>query len=547
MHKLLSILAVQTVCALLALNAAESPRPAMNPIIHADVPDMAMIRVGATYYMSSTTMHLSPGLPIMKSKDLVNWELVGYAYDTLADNEALTLKNGRNAYGAGSWASSLRYHKGTYYVSTFSSTTRRTHIYRTQDIEKGKWTETSFSPSLHDHSLFFDDDGRIYMLYGAGDLRLVELKDDFSGLQPDGVNQVVITNATAVAGPNRGLPAEGSQLFKVKGKYYLFNITWPRGGMRTVIVHRADKITGPYDGRVSLQDKGVAQGGLIDTPQGEWYAYLFRDYGAVGRIPYLVPVKWEDGWPVIGVDGKVPETLNLPANQGLIPAIADSDEFNRRPGDTPLPLVWQWNHNPANTLWSVTQRAGFLRLITGRLDADFLSARNTLTQRTIGPECSGTTAIDVSNLKDGDFAGLALLQKHYGLVGIKADSGTNFVVMINAQSGSPVEVQCVPLNQKRVFLKAACDFKNRADTTRFFYSLDGLSWASIGSDLKMSYTLPHFMGYRFGLFNYATRTAGGYADFDFFRITDQISATADSLRSETIILNTPLRVPASSQ
>ena len=530
MHKLLSILAVQTVCALLALNAAESPRPAMNPIIHADVPDMAMIRVGATYYMSSTTMHLSPGLPIMKSKDLVNWELVGYAYDTLADNEALTLKNGRNAYGAGSWASSLRYHNGTYYVSTFSSTTRRTHIYRTQDIEKGKWTETSFSPSLHDHSLFFDDDGRIYMLYGAGDLRLVELKDDFSGLQPDGVNQVVITNATAVAGPNRGLPAEGSQLFKVKGKYYLFNITWPRGGMRTVIVHRADKITGPYEGRVSLQDKGVAQGGLIDTPQGEWYAYLFRDYGAVGRIPYLVPVKWEDGWPVIGVDGKVPETLNLPANQGLIPAIADSDEFNRRPGDTPLPLVWQWNHNPDNTLWSVTQRPGFLRLITGRLDADFLSARNTLTQRTIGPECSGTTAIDVSNLKDGDFAGLALLQKHYGLVGIKADSGTNFVVMVNAQSGSPVEVQCVPLNQKRVFLKAACDFKNRADTTRFFYSLDGLSWASIGSDLKMSYTLPHFMGYRFGLFNYATRTAGGYADFDFFRITDQISATADSLR-----------------
>lgn len=547
MHKLLSILAAQTLCALLALNAAESPRPAMNPIIHADVPDLAMIRVGETYYMSSTTMHLSPGLPIMKSKDLVNWELVGYAYDTLTDNEPLTLKNGRNAYGAGSWASSLRYHQGTYYVSTFSSTTRRTHIYRTQDIEKGKWTETSFSPSLHDHSLFFDDDGRIYMLYGAGDLRLVELKDDFSGLQPDGVNQVVITNATAVAGPNRGLPAEGSQLFKVKGKYYLFNITWPRGGMRTVIVHRADKITGPYEGRVSLQDKGVAQGGLIDTPQGEWYAYLFRDYGAVGRIPYLVPVKWEDGWPVIGVDGKVPETLNLPANQGLIPAIADSDEFNRRPGDTPLPLVWQWNHNPDNTLWSVTQRPGFLRLSTGRIDAGFLSARNTLTQRTIGPECSGTTAVDVSNLKDGDFAGLALLQKNYGLVGIKADSGTNFVVMINAQSGSPVEVQRVPLNQKMVFLKAACDFKNRADTTRFFYSLDGLSWASIGSDLKMSYTLPHFMGYRFGLFNYATRTAGGYADFDFFRITDQISATADSLRSETPTLNTPLRVPASSQ
>jgi len=123
--------------------------------------------------------------------------------------------------------------------------------------------------------------------------------------------------------------------------------------MRTVIVHRADKITGPYEGRVALQDQGVAQGGLIDTPQGDWYAYLFRDYGAVGRIPYLVPVKWEDGWPVLGVDGKVPDTLSLPASRGLIPGIIASDEFHRRPGDPALPLAWQWNHNPDESNWSL--------------------------------------------------------------------------------------------------------------------------------------------------------------------------------------------------
>ncbi len=110
---------------------------AHNPIIWADVPDMAIIRVGDTYYMSSTTMHMSPGLPIMKSDDLVNWRMVSYAYDTLGDNDALTLQNGKNAYGAGSWASSLRYHNGTFYVTTFSSTTGKTHIYRTKDIEKG--------------------------------------------------------------------------------------------------------------------------------------------------------------------------------------------------------------------------------------------------------------------------------------------------------------------------------------------------------------------------------------------------------------------------
>ena len=158
------------------------------------------------------------------------------------------------------------------------------------------------------------------MIYGGGNLRLVELTADVSGIKPGGVDQVVITNASRVAGPNIGLPAEGSQMCKINGKYYLFNITWPRGGMRTVIVHRADKITGPYEGRVALQDKGVAQGGLIDTPQGDWYAYLFRDYGAVGRIPYLVPVQWEDGWPVLGVDGKVPDTLNLPASKVSSPA-----------------------------------------------------------------------------------------------------------------------------------------------------------------------------------------------------------------------------------
>ena len=165
----------------------------------------------------------------MKSKDLVNWELVSYAYDTLADNDALNLENGRNAYGAGSWASSFRYDNGTFYVTTFSSTSGRTHIYRTKDIEKGPWMENSFRPSLHDHSLFFDD-GRVYMLYGGGNLRLVELNEDLSGLKEGGFNQVVITNASAVAGPNVGLNAEGSQLLKFNGKYYVFNITWPRGG-----------------------------------------------------------------------------------------------------------------------------------------------------------------------------------------------------------------------------------------------------------------------------------------------------------------------------
>jgi len=500
---------------------AQESLKAKNPVIFADVPDMSIVRVGNTYYMSSTTMHMSPGVPIMKSKDLVNWKLVNYAYDTLANMDELNLTNGKSTYGRGSWASCIRYHNGIFYVSTFAQTTGKTYIYSTKNIEKGPWKMVSFKPSYHDHTIFFDDDGKVYMITGAGKLRIFELNDDLSDVKT-GTERVLIENSSSPAGDNIMLKAEGSQLFKIKGKYYLFNIVWPRGGMRTVLIHRADKITGPWEGRVALQDMGVAQGGLIDMPNGNWYAYLFRDYGAVGRIPYLVPVKWEDGWPVLGVNGKVPETLDLPANKSLIPGIVASDEFTRKKNEAPLPLVWQWNHNPDNSLWSVTERKGFLRLKTGRIDTSFLLARNSLTQRTIGPICSGIISLDVSKMKDGDFAGLGLLQKNYGLAGIKVYGSGKFIVMINASTGKPEEVANLPLNQNTVFFKAACDFTNKKDTANFFYSLDGKTWSVIGTPLKMTYTIPQFMGYRFALFNYATKETGGYADFDYFRITDTI-------------------------
>ncbi|MFN8242084.1 MAG: family 43 glycosylhydrolase [Bacteroidales bacterium] len=490
---------------------------ARNPIIFADVPDISIIRVGNSYYMSSTTMHMSPGVPIMKSEDLVNWNMVSYAYNTLGDNDALNLANGKNAYGKGSWASSLRYHDGTFYVSTFSQTTGKTHIYSTKNILKGPWKENSFSPSFHDNTLFFDDDGRVYLIYGNKKLTLVELNSDLSGVKPGGINKVIIENASLPSGNDSGL-GEGSQLFKVDGKYYLFNITWPRGGMRTVVIHRAESITGPWTGRVVFQDKGVAQGGLVDTPDGRWFSYLFRDFGSVGRIPYLVPVKWEDGWPVLGVNGKAPDFLDLPASKGLTPGIIAPDEFARAKGEPSLPLVWQWNHNPDNSLWSVTKRKGFLRLTSGRVDTILVTAKNILTQRTFGPTCEGYTLLDVSGMKEGDVAGLTLLQRKFGIAGVKYTGGKKYIVMINAQSGKPVEAESIPLGQKLVYLKASCDFREKTDKADFFYSLDGKNWMKIGSQLKMEYSMPHFMGYRFGLFIYSTKSPGGHADFDWFRI-----------------------------
>jgi beta-xylosidase len=490
---------------------------AKNPVIFADVPDMSMIRVGDTYYMSSTTMHMSPGVPIMKSNDLVNWEIVSYAYETLDDVDELNLENGKNAYGGGSWASCLRYHNGTYYVSTIAGVTGTTYIYSTNDIENGTWEEIKFHPSYHDHTIFFDDDGKTYMIWGVGRLNIVELKDDLSGIV-EGSERVLIENASAPAGDNIGLQAEGSQLFKVDGKYYLFNITWPRGGMRTVIIHRADNLNGPWVGQVALQDRGIAQGGMIDTPEGDWYAYLFRDYGSVGRIPYLVPVTWEDGWPVLGVDGVVPDTLNLPASKGLIPGIVASDDFSREAGEPDLPLVWQWNHNPDNSLWNVNGEEGYLRLTTGRIDNTLPEAKNTLTQRTIGPVSTGETYIDVSNMKEGDAAGLTLLQQKYGWVGVKYEEESKYISMVTSQSGTEEEVERIPLEGENIYLKATCDFTDLKDVANFYYSLDGEEWHKIGSELQMQYTMPHFMGYRFGLFNFATKETGGYVDFDYFNI-----------------------------
>jgi beta-xylosidase len=508
-----------------AVQAAPATQAALahNPLIWADVPDIAVIRVGKTYYMSSTTMHMSPGLPIMTSPDLVNWRMASYAHQNLADNEAMRLENGKNAYGAGSWASSLRHHNGVFYASTFAYTSGRTHIYSTRDPERGQWKEVSFEPALHDHSLFFDDDGRVYMVYGGGRITLVELKPDLSGIKPGGVNKVLIENVNTVFGTDLGgLNGEGSQLLKVDGRYYLFNIASPGSRWaRTVIISRADRIDGPYESRIALDDRGIAQGGLIDTPDGKWYAYLFKDNGAVGRIPYLVPVKWKDGWPVLGTDGKAPMTLDIPAGgQGVsgVSVIVASDEFDRRPGEPDLPLAWQWNHNPVPRDWSLTQRPGHLSLSTSRVVATLPEATNTLTQRTFGPKSSATTRIDVSGMKDGDWAGLSAFQKNYGFVGVRMTNGAKSLVMVSADADKPEEVATVPLAGKTVHLKVDMEFQPAPEVARFSYSLDGKTWTPIGRSSRLSYTAPHFMGYRFGLFHYSTQTAGGRVDFDYYRV-----------------------------
>ena len=497
---------------------------ASNPFIWADVPDVCVVRVGNTYYMSSTTMHMSPGVPIMKSTDLVNWQIVSYCYSILASTDALNLANGKNAYGGGSWASSIVYNNGTYYVSTASQTTNTTYIFKTTNIETGTWTVSTLSGYYHDQSLFFDDDGRVFMIYGSNNISILELTSDASAIKAGGLNQVLVPNASSIAGTSFIVSAEGSHFQKINGIYYLSNICWPNGSGRTQLLYMCSTLTGSYQGKVVLNYNGIAQGGFIDTPSGGWYAMLFQDNGSVGRSPDLVPVTWTNNWPTLGTNGTVPTTLNIPIGTG-ISGIVSSDEFSVPP---PLKLDWQWNHNPNNNYWSLIQRSGYLRLTNERTDPNITQTTNTLTQRTFGPTCSGYVAMDVTGMVDGDYAGLTAFQADYGFVGVKMTGATKTIVMVNAASGTPTEVTDIPLTQTTVYLRIDMNFLNKTDKANFYYSLNGTTWQSIGNTLQMSYTIPQFIGYRYGLFSYATKSAGGYVDFDFFRIGATIIAAQNS-------------------
>ncbi|MEH7177037.1 glycoside hydrolase family 43 protein [Neobacillus vireti] len=489
-----------------------------NPIMWADVPDVDVIRVGTVYYMVSTSMHTLPGCPIMKSENLADWEIIGYVFDTLEENDAHNLMDGKNIYGQGSWAASLRYHNETFYVCFSSNDMDRFYMYQTKDIESGEWKRSTFEGKLHDPALFFDEN-KVFIIYGCGDIRITELIEDATAIKPGGVNQLLLVTEKE----NIGLRCEGCHAYKIDGQYYLLFIEWTTNGnrRRRQICYRSDQLLGEYERKVIFDDdmeyhnKGIAQGAIFDTPDHEWYAMLFQDHDAVGRIPYVLSVNWEDGWPMIGIDGKAPRKLELNMPSTSRWPLVISDDFDHK--ENKLALNWQWNHNPDNNLWSFTKRPGYLRLETGHLANSVLYARNTLTQRTEGPSCIGITMMEISNMKPGDHAGLVALQNSFGTVGIKTEENECYVVMcVNIGDGSEEVVEMIPFSGNRIFVKVEFNFEDSLDLAEFFYSEDGENWCKVGCPLKMKYTLDHFMGYRIGLFNYATTKIGGFVDFAYF-------------------------------
>ena len=498
-----------------------------NPVIEADVPDPSMIRVGNYYYLVSTTMHLMLGCPVMRSKDLVHWETISYVFQRLTDLPRYDLKEG-TVYGRGQWASSLRYHDGRFYVwFSPNDEPHRGYIYTAED-PAGEWTLLSRPPHHHDASLFFDDDGKVYLFYGTGQLR--QLKSDLSDVEPGGIDQKIFERDA----DEQGL-LEGSQAFKHNGRYYVMMISmdWSiPGRVRREVCYRADTITGPYEKKVILEHDfdgygGVGQGCIIDSEEGDWYGVIFQDRGGIGRVPTLMPCRWVDGWPMLGDEnGHVPLTME----KEIYPTentkgILGSDDFS----DEKLSLYWQWNHNPVDDKWSLTERPGYLRLKTSRVVDNLYLAPNTITQRMEGPKCSATISLDVSHMKDGDVAGFSAFNGHSGLLSVVKEGdakrlvmSTNVVNFDNTPNKAIASVDIeekeqVDFNQDVIYLRIEGDFMPKRDIATFYYSLDNKEWKKIGTDFKMRFDYTRlFMGSKFAIFNYATKSLGGYVDVDYF-------------------------------
>jgi len=509
-----------------------------NPMLWADVPDPDVIRVGDTFYLVSTTMHLMPGGPVMASKDLKNWETVGYIFDKLIDSPKYDLQEG-TVYGRGQWATSLKYHDGKFWALLAPNepgSMGDTYIFTAEKAE-GPWTIHSRLRHFHDATLFFDEDGTPYVFFGTGEM--CQLTRDLKGVVEGSLRHYFQREAD-----ERGL-LEGTRVIKHNGTYYalLISHVYAPGRHRREVCYRTKDLNGTWEKNTVLEsDFGgfsyLAQGTIVDTEEGDWYGIMFQDRGGVGRVLTLSPVRWIDGWPQLGDEnGKVPETMR-PYRSGMPEkGIVCSDDFS---GEK-LGLHWEWNHNPIDNAWSLKERPGFLRLKTNRVVENLYLAPNTLTQRMEGPTCSGYIKMDISKMKDGDCAGLAAFNGDSGVLTIKKQ-GKKYVLEMSEQKVSltdrekavtNVEVKVIETvdlsaafksqtsksKSQIIYLRLDGDFQpGHHDVANFYYSFDGENWTQIGTkDYRMIFDYRRFfMGTKFGIFNYATKKAGGYVDVDEF-------------------------------
>jgi len=506
-----------------------------NPLFYEEFSDPDVIRMGDDYYLTGTTMHAMPGLPVLHSKDLVTWELASYCFDRLDLAPQFHLEGGE-IYGQGIWAPCIRYHDGTFYV--ISNINRfGTQVFRANS-PAGPWKHNRLGTTLYDLSVLFDDDGKVYAVHGVREIYLTELNADLTDVVP-GTRRRIID----------GGMGEGLHFYKFHGKYYI--VSAMPGAHTDMVVARADSLDGPWDIERMVESESlgvptqnalhangrgdertfaavahdpnegggltVHQGGIVDTPSGQWWSIIMQDHGSVGRLSCLVPITWDKGFPLIGLPGnlrKAPNTWLKPDTgheQNPKPPFIRNDDFES--GD--LNPLWQWNHAPDDSKWSLTERPGMLRLHS-LPSADFWMARNTLTQRAIGPESIVTVELDAKGMRAGDVAGLALLNQPYAWIGLaKTDDG----LQLRSFDQTNGDSTSAAAGTSHVWLRAECNYDT--EIAILSWSKDGRVFEPVGQPFTLIYQLKTFQGIRYCLFNYNTGGGpGGYADFDSFTVDE---------------------------
>ena len=530
-----------------------------NPLFYDEFSDPDILRVGDDYYLAGTTMHTVPGLVILHSKDLVNWENISYCFDRFDfDDDAFSLKNGKEIYGQGIWAPGIRYANGQFYVYS-NINGKGLQCYTAKDI-RGPWEHHNMKGKIYDLSVLFDDDGKIYAIHGYGEVHCTELKPDMSG-PIEATDRVIIPNGSAVG--------EGHHMYKINGMYYLISTDYKPNG-RT-ICSRSKSIWGPYESCVITADEtfgyhaapltqvkgriepdgtmfgipeadkdatacsNIHQGGIVQDQSGQWWALLMMDFHSIGRTVTLAPMTWKDGWPMLGLEGnlgRAPRTWFKP-NIPNAPATKTAP-YNRNENfdGKQLGRIWQWNHNPEDKMWQL--KGGKLRL--NSMPADQLMwARNSLTQRVIGPSSTATVELYTKGMKDGDVAGLGNINVPCSWVGIVKD-GKQLILRWFEQAKNDTIDQPMELPKQKIWLRMCGDYDD--DQAEYYYSIDGEHFYKIGCTMKLSYQLITFQGSRHALFAFNKNGVnGGYAEFDNFTVEEP-----DADRSQNIPYGKTFRI-----
>ena len=528
-----------------------------NPVIKMDYPDPDVICVDNTFYMVTTTMHYMPGAEILRSYDLINWEHAAYVYERLDSTPGQKLEGDEHIYGKGMWAATIRFFDGMFYILFVCNDTQKTYLYKSKQID-GPWEKSIVEGFYHDASLLFDTESdaegknivRKYIVYGNTKIYLTELNDEMTAPKEGGLHRLIVNDEG-----NPMLGYEGSHLYKIQGKYYLFFIHSKRDRWRRVeACYVADSLEGEFkniditdgdlfDDDLGFRNSGIAQGGIVEGPEGVWHAIMFQDSGAIGRLPMLVPVNWKDGVPIFGTDGKATrdlETISFREDYKYHP-LTDSDDFKydmkqkyeedkEHFGTFGLRSMWQFNHEPDLSLVSQDVEEGCLWIKTDKLTNSIYRAKNTLTQRMTFPKCSAEVTLDASRLNDGDSAGLAAFQGNYAWVGVQKEEGKLYAVMCSFENTSgdiwelssekgtieeKIELDENVIDSSKLKLRLNACFE---DDTVYCEADRGTGFERIGGTHKLTFRLDHFTGCRFGLFIYSEKETGGSAGFMDFRL-----------------------------